>query len=285
MARSMNPTVIAAFAIGALLGGTSARAQNAVTGKLLFEDTPNVSGINTLTGSCTSCHGSVENRRIKIAGDRYAEISLATATERFRLAIASVGAMAQFDALSVEQVQNIAAYLADTPRRSVDRLDLTALAINTPGVSQSVDLRHAVATTESLHVMSVAVSGTGATRFTRSADSCDQQTLAPGASCRVTVAYAAPDTAGAAASLTITLRQGTSTTDFTRVVALSGAVATTTPPPPPTSSSSGSGGGAFGFAWLASLAAASAALMRPRRHQPPSSTRKPLELPCDSPSL
>lgn len=284
MTRHKNLAVVAALTIAALVGVTPAQAQNAVTGKLLFEDTPNVSGINTLTGSCTSCHGGVENRRIKIAGDRYVEISVATATERFRLAIASVGPMAQFDALSVEQVQNIAAYLADTPRRSVDRLDLTAAAINTPGVAQSVDLRHAAATAETLHVMSVAVSGTGAARFTRSADSCDQQTLAPGASCRVTVTYAAPDTAGAAASLTITLRQGTSTTDFTRAVALSGAVATTTTPPPPAASGTDSGGGALGFGWLFGLATATAALMRTRRHQPHSSTRKPLELPCDSPS-
>ena len=284
MTRRLNLVGTAALAIAALVGVTPARAQSAVTGKLLFEDTPNVTGINTLTGPCTSCHGSVENRRIKIAGDRYADISLATATERLRLAIASVGPMAQFDALSVEQVQDIAAYLADTPRRSVDRLDLTATAINTPGVSQSVDLRHAVATTESLHVMSVAVSGAGAARFTRNADSCDQQTLAPGASCRVTVAYAAPDTTGAAAALTVTLRQGTSTTDFTRVVALSGAVATTTPPPP-VAPGTDSGGGALGFGWLVGLAAACAALMcTGRRHQPKSSTRQPLELPCDSPS-
>jgi mono/diheme cytochrome c family protein len=284
MVCRLNLVGAAALAFAALIGVPPAHAQNAVTGKLLFEDTPNVSGINNLTGPCTSCHGSVENRRTKIAGDRYAEISLATASERFRLAIASVDPMAQFDALSVEQVQNIAAYLADTPRRSVDRLDLTAAAINTPGVSQSIDLRHAVATTESLHVMSVAISGAGAARFTRSADSCDQQTLAPGASCRVTVAYAAPETAGAAAALTITLRQGTSMTDFTRVVALSGTVATTTPPPP-VASSTDSGGGALGFGWLAALAAACAALTRIRRHHPHSSTRKPLELPCDSPSL
>jgi cytochrome c553 len=274
---------VATVAFAALVGVTPAHAQNAVNGKLLFEDTPNVSGINTLTGACTSCHGSVENRRTKIAGDRYAEISLATASERFRLAIASVGVMAQFDALSVEQVQKIAAYLADTPRRSVERLDLSAAAINTPGVSQSVDLRHAVATAESLHVLSVAVSGTGAARFTRSADSCDQQTLVPGASCRVTVAYAAPDTAGASTALTITLRQGTSTTDFTRVVALSGAVVTTTPPPP-AASGTDSGGGALGIGWLLGLAASCAALMRTRRHQTHSSTRKPLEFPCDSPS-
>lgn len=283
MTMRMNLATVAGIALTALVCVSSAHAQNAVTGKLLFEDTPNASGINTLTGPCTSCHGNVENRRTKIAGDRYAEISLAAASDRFRLAIASVGPMAQFDALSVEQVQNIAAYLADTPRRSVDRLDLMATALNTPSVSQSVDLRHAVATTESLHVMSVAVSGQGAARFTRSADSCDQQTLAPGASCRVTVAYAAPDTAGAAASLNFTLRQGSSTTDFTRVVALSGAVATTTPPPP-VASGTDSGGGALGLGWLAGLAMASAALWRTRRPQPNSSTRKPLELPCDSPS-
>ena len=249
----------------ALGAATGAQAQDATMGKLLFEDTPNVSGINSLTGACTSCHGTVENRRIKIGGSRYAEISVATATERFRLAMASIGAMNQFDALSVTQVNDIAAYLADTPTRSVSQLDFTVAAINTPSASQFIDLRHAVATSESLHVMSVAVSGANATRFTRVADNCDQQTLAPAASCRVTMAYAAPDTAGATATLTFTLRQGTSTTDFTRSVALSGVVATVPPPTTPPADNGSSGGGALGAGWLAALAAANALLWRGRR--------------------
>jgi cytochrome c553 len=255
---SLATLMVMAFGVVA-----NAQAQDATVGKRLFEDTPNVSGINGLTGACTSCHGTVENRRMKIGGSPYAEISLATATERFRLAMASISAMNQFDALSVEQVNDIAAYLADTPTRSTSELDFTVATVNTASASQFIDLRHAVATTEALHVMSVAVSGANATRFTRTADSCDQQTLAPGASCRVTMAYSAPDTAGVTATLTLTLRQGASTTDFTRSVALSGVVASATPPV----GSSSSGGGALGAVWLVALATANALLWRSRRQR------------------
>jgi cytochrome c553 len=251
--------------IMALGAAASAQAQDAAMGKLLFEDTPNISGITNLTGACTSCHGTVENRRTKIGGSRYAEISPALAKERFRLAVASIGAMNQFDALSLSQVDDIAAYLADTPTRSASQLDFTVSAVNTASASQFVDLRHAVATAESLHVMSVAVSGANAARFTRTADTCDQQTLAPAASCRVTMAYSAPDTAGATATLTLTLRQGTSTTDFTRSVALSGVVASTPPPTAPPAGNGSSGGGALGAGWLAALAVANALLWRRRR--------------------
>jgi mono/diheme cytochrome c family protein len=253
---------VALVALGAV---ASAQAQDAAMGKRLFEDTPNVSGINNLTGACTSCHGTVENRRSRIGGSPYAEISVATATERFRLAMASVGAMNQFDALSVAQVNDIAAYLADTPTRSATQLDFTVAAVNTASPSQFVDLRHALATTESLHVMSVGVSGAGVARFTRTADSCDQQTLAPAGSCRVTLAYSAPDTAGATATLTFTLRQGASATVFTRSVALTGAVATAPPPSPPPADDGSSGGGALGIGWLAALAVATALLWRGRR--------------------
>ncbi len=113
---------LSAAAAGVIAAAAPAWSQDARQGQRLFEDTPNVSGVSTLTGACTSCHGSVENRRIKIAGDRYAEIAVQTASDRLRMAIASVGAMQQFDALSVEQVQDLAAYIADTPRRSVEML-------------------------------------------------------------------------------------------------------------------------------------------------------------------
>jgi mono/diheme cytochrome c family protein len=256
--------LIRRLALAALGAAAGAQAQDAAMGKRLFEDTPNVSGINTLTGACTSCHGTVENRRTRIGGGPYAEISVATATERLRLAIASVGAMNQFDALSVAQVNDIAAYLADTPSRSATQLDFTAVAVNSASPSQFIDLRHAVATSESLRVLSVDVSGAAAARFTRNADTCDQQTLAPAASCRVTMSYAAPDTAGMAAMLTFTLRQGSSTTDFTRVVALSGAVAST-PPPTTTPPASDTGGGALGVGWLTALVLANVLLWRARR--------------------
>ena len=247
----------------------AAHAQDAVRGKRLFEDTPNASGLPALTGACTSCHGTVENRRARIAGDPYAEINPAFALERFRVAIASVGAMAQFDALQPQQQEDIAAYLADTPRRSAQRLDLTATAVRLPAPVQSVDLHHALATTEALHVVGVGIGGPDAARFSRSADTCDQQTLAPAASCRVTVGYSAPDTAGAAATLTLTLRQGSSVAEFTRTVALSGVVSTAPLPPPPAASQpatgSDTGGGAVQGGWLSGLVAACLLLARIRR--------------------
>ena len=248
------------------LGAAPALAQNAVTGKALFEDTINTTGINTLTGDCTSCHQSVQNRRTKIGGNPYAEISLTTASNRLGTAIGSVSAMKQFQALSAAQIQDLAAYIADTPETSTDQLNFTASAVNTATASQFVDLKHALATTETLRVISVAITGATASRFTRTSDTCDQQTLPAGGSCRVTVTYSAPDTAGSMVPLTFTLRQGTSTTDFTRTMFLNGSVAVTTPPPPGgTASGSDSGGGALGWPWLAALAFGTAALLRSRR--------------------
>ena len=259
-ARRWVPASAAALCLAAL--AAAAQAQNALNGRLLFEDTPNASGISGLTGACTSCHGSVENRRTKIAGDAHAEISVTFASDRFRLAIASVGAMAQFDALSPLQVQDIAAYIADTPRRSTDRLDFTTSAVNTPSPPLSVDLRHALATTRNLQVMAVAIAGADAARFSRIADACDQQSLAAGQACRVTVGYSAPDTALASAALIFTLREAGSTGDFTRGVGLNGAVAGAPAPPP---AAGDSGGGALGGVWLAALGLGVALLRRQRR--------------------
>jgi cytochrome c553 len=255
--------VLLALVSCALLVWLPAQAQDAVQGQRLFEDTPNVSGISGLTGSCTSCHGTVANRRTKIAGDPLAEISQATASDRFRLAIATVAPMNQFDALNPQQVQDIAAYLADTPQRSVDRLDFDATAVNVASPAQFVDLGNSVATTQALHVVSVRVEGAQASRFTRSADTCDLQSVAPAGSCRVTLSYAGLDTALASASLVFTLRQGTAATEFTRVVALSGVVSAT-PPAPPGAAPADSGGGALGMSWLVGLAIAVALLTAPR---------------------
>ena len=263
--RSRQRLLPAAAVLCLTLGATPAFAQSAVTGKALFEDTINTTGINTFTGNCTSCHGSVQNRRTKIGGNPYAEISLTTASNRLGTAIGSVSAMQQFQALSAAQIQDLAAYIADTPETSTDQLNFTASAVNTATAAQFVELKHALATTETLRVMSVAITGATASRFTRSSDTCDQQTLPAGGSCRVTVTYSAPDTAGSMVPLIFTLRQGTSTTNFTRTMFLNGSVAVTTPPPGGTASSSDSGGGALGWPWLAALAIATAALLRSRR--------------------
>lgn len=243
----------------ALASAAPTWAQNAVAGRALFEDTINTTGINTLTGNCTSCHASVQDRRTQIGGSPFAEISLTLATNRLGTAIASQSSMRQFQALSPEQIQDIAAYIADSPETSTDQLNFSASAINTATAAQFVDLRHAVATSETLTVLGVAITGTNGSRFTRTSDTCDQQTLPAGGTCRVTVTYSAPDTAGTMVPLTFTLRQGTSPTTFTRTMFLNGAVDVAMPPAG--ASDSESGGGALGWPWLLALVLATGSLL------------------------
>lgn len=250
----------------ALAAAAPAWAQNAVTGRALFEDTINATGINTLTGNCTSCHASVQNRRAQIGGSPFAEISLTLATNRLGTAIASQSAMRQFQALSPEQIQDIAAYIADTPEISTDQLDFTAPAINTFTSAQIVDLRNSKAApaTETLRVVKVEITGAAAARFRRTTDTCDQATVAVGGSCRVTVDFSAPDITPTIVPLVFTLRQGTSTSTFSRTVLLNGAVAVTAPPGGAASSGDsggGGGGGAFGWQWLLALGLATGALL------------------------
>ncbi|KNZ30967.1 MAG: hypothetical protein AD742_19440 [Methylibium sp. NZG] len=243
----------------ALASAAPAWAQNAIAGRALFETTAAATG-NSALANCTNCHASVQERRTQIGGGPFAEISLTLATNRLGSAIATQPSMRPFQALSPAQIQDLAAYIADTPETSTDQLNFTATAINTAAAAQFVDLRHAVATSETLNVVSVAITGTNASRFTRTSDTCDQQTLPAGGSCRVTVTYSAPDTVGTMVPLTFTLRQGASATTFTRTMFLNGAVAVAAPAPG-AGSTSESGGGAMGWPWLVALALATAALL------------------------
>jgi cytochrome c553 len=256
---------MAAAALCLTLGAAPAWAQNAVAGRALFEDTINAAGIGTITGTCTSCHGSVQNRRTQIGGSPFAEISLTLATNRLGTAIATQPAMQQFQALSAAQIQDIAAYIADTPEISTDQLDFTASAVNIMTAAQFVELRNSKAApaTETLKVVKVEITGTAASRYRRASDTCDQATLAIAATCRVTVDFSAPDTTPTIVPLVFTLRQGTSTTTFSRTVLLNGAVAVTAPPGG-TASAGDSGGGALGWPWLMALALATVALLAAR---------------------
>jgi hypothetical protein len=195
----------------------------------------------------------VQNRRTKIGGSAFADIAFDTALARFTQAIGAQPDMRQFNALDDQQVRDLAAYLADTPKTSAAQLDFIASAVNVAATAQFIDLRSATATSETLHVDSVTISGAGASKFTRSSDTCDQATLAPGLSCRVTVSFKSADLVAASAPLTLTMRQGTSATSFTRTVTLNGSV---TPPV------AESGGGALGAPWLLGLALAAAWLWR-----------------------
>lgn len=255
----MNPTPIAALAL-VLIALPARAADDPVNGRALFEDTPGTSGLNTLTASCINCHGSVENRRASIGGSPFADISFDTAMGRFVAAANGQPEMRQFLALSQQQARDIGAYIADTPKTSATTLDFLTGPTVPPAAAQPIDLTSAVATTESLKVEAVAITGSGAARFTRSADACNLQTLAPGASCRVSVGLAATGSVSADATLVFTLRQGTSPTTFTRSVALRSSIFDDMPVV--VDDSAKPGGGAFGFGWLVALGLAVLGLRR-----------------------
>jgi cytochrome c553 len=243
----------AAFACLLLWAGPG-WAQDATIGKRLFEDTPNESGVATL-GTCTNCH-TLANRRDTISqgGGAFADISFDRAMTRFGTAIGGNfgGAMGQFNQLGSDNIQHIAAYLADTPKlASTDLVDngsskVLPFVASASGVSvtKNITISHSVAPSNNanLTINSVTISA-GSTGFTRSS-ACNGAVRAPGGTCTFSVTF---------------LPTGTTAT-------LNGSVQGATPPPPaqPPAADDG-GGGALGLAWLAGLAAAVVALAWRRR--------------------
>ncbi|MBX3605487.1 MAG: hypothetical protein KF788_09450 [Piscinibacter sp.] len=265
----MPPAVRAALAGLALAcSGTLTFAQAAddpLAGRTLFNNTPSSGGAG-ITMSCPQCHGSVEDRRARISGsnDPYADISFDTAMTRFAGAVQNQSAMAQFRTLTQQQARNIAAYLADTPETLPEhesQLTFSATAANTSSAPQTVTIRHAVATNESLTIVGVQAFGAEAGNFSVQ-PACNGLVLAPAGSCQFTVTYTPRNTNLSAPDLVITLRQGTSTTQFERVLFLSASIAGT---PPPANAGDDSGGGALDARGLAALALAVALLARRRR--------------------
>jgi mono/diheme cytochrome c family protein len=260
MPHCLRPAALAALLT---LPSAAQAADDPLAGRSLFDDTMAATG-RSFSANCSGCH-SVQSRRAMLSGsnDPFAVIAFDDALGALVVAITGgVDAMAQFNnVLTLQQVRDLCAYIVDTPRTSVTALDFSADAVDSPSAAQDVDLRHAVATDETLTVVSVAISGSDAARFTRTADACSAQTLIPGASCRVTLSFSSPDTQGRTASLDFTLRQGGSTTTFTRSVALSGVASGAQPP----STAVNEGGGALGMGWLEALGAGVAGLSGRRR--------------------
>ncbi len=267
MRRHLLP---AAFALTTLAQAAVAQTPSgdAVRGKPLFENTPTASGKAGITANCISCHLSVENRRSTIsansggAADPYADISFDMAMTRFSMALQNQTAMRMFQALEAQQVWDIAAYLADTPKTnppSETQINLTT-AINTSTPARTVSLTHARATTENLFVSNVALVGAGAGSFVLgNRQGCEGVTLNPGQSCSVNVTYA-PTTNGISdVELVLTMKQGGGTNpNFERVLPFRGTVTGGGSP-------ADDGGGALGLGWLAALGVAVAALSRRRR--------------------
>jgi len=265
----MRPT-LAPLALALSVLALSAQAQtsdNPVTGKALFENTPGASGKAGITMSCPACHGSVQDRRSAIssatggAADINADISFDAAMTRFTQALTNQPDMRPFQALDLQQVRHIAAYMADTPKTtptSETQLNFSA-ALNGNSAAQTVTLRHSTAVNENLQVTSVAAVGIGAANFVLGKSGCEGVTLTPANSCSITVTYAPSTSAVSTPDLVFTMKQGASTTTFERVLFLNGSIASTTPP------ADDSGGGALGLGWLAALGGAVAALAWRRR--------------------
>lgn len=268
----MIATRAALFALGLLCaGGVAAQSSgNPATGKLLFDNTPANSGIGTITTSCPACHGTVEDRRQRIAatstldGGAYADIDFDTAYTRFTNALNNVGAMAQFRALSTQQRSDIAAYLGDTPKLTPENdtvASFTVSAVNDSSTPLSVSVKHATATTTNLQIVGVQVTGNEAGNFSVTTQ-CNGAVLAPGATCGVSLTYTPRNANNSTPDLVFTLRQGGSG-DFERVLHLDGRLAVAQPPG--NGNEDDEGGGALGGLWLVALAAALAGLAHRRR--------------------
>jgi hypothetical protein len=174
--------------------------------------------------------------------------------------------MSQFQVLNLEQVEHIAAYIADTPKvtaadlNALNTLPFVASAVGA-AVTRNITINHSFATTDNLQITSVSL-GAGTTAFTRTG-ACNGVTRAPAGTCTFSVTYTPTSTTAESKTLTITLQQGT--VSFNRVLTLNGSVAGSTTPPPATGGGDDDGGGALGLAWLSGLALATAVLARRRR--------------------
>jgi len=237
-----------------------------VRGKLLFEDTPGTSGINTL-GTCTNCHASIQDRRAAVA-DSTAQspvISFETAMNKFGVALGRQQ-MQQFTALSADDRNAIAAYIADTPKVDVTALTFTAAATNTTSASQTITITSPMAPLGTLAVTKIEIAGTGFANFGRTFECDGKAFTTPGSSCTFSVYYSPKTSAASNPVVTITMKEGSSP-DILRRVALNGSITTASATPSATANAGpadSGGGGAIGWAWLAGLAAGTVALARRR---------------------
>jgi cytochrome c553 len=275
--RFANAAVVAA----ALTAAAAASAQTAgdpARGKALYNDTPGESGIANLTASCANCHTAVEERRARISlqltgatQDFFADITPAQAAGRLSFGMNNVPDMRQFLALSGQQLDDIAAYLADTPKTSTKKLDFNVANAGSVSAQQNVDLAAAkvqtnVPAAEQLTVTAVSLQGANAADFRINADGCNLQTLPLAATCRVTLSFQPAATGTKTAQLKFDLRSSSSTSRmFMRLVDLNGTVGSSVNPNPPPSDDGG--GGALGVPWLLALLAAIVAAARLTRRR------------------
>jgi len=262
-------TLVAATTAGGL---AQAQSADVARGRLLYELTPEETG-NAGLQRCRDCHNNaainaaldpVVERRRTIAGSEFAPITPAVARTHLSTVGLNQPEMAQFKTtLSAQDLDDLAAYIADTPKTSVASLELSAPAV---GGSDAAffTLTHSTATTFPLLVNGVTVTGSNAGAFV--ASGCQGQTLSAGNQCTVQVQFTAADTARKNGQVVISLTQ--QGVNFNRTVAVTGGVTGVTSPPGsggglnPGGTGGSGGGGALGGAWLLALAAATVAARR-----------------------
>jgi cytochrome c553 len=232
----------AAVALLFILTSPAAFAQDSPTaGKTLFE--------NNSVQACTACHVNVENRRAAIDPGGDLDFDLVYAT--FLNAIATQTAMSQFNSgLTTQQKRNIAAYIADVPKARPNLVDFTASATNAETAATTITFSNAVTATAMLTLGSVGLTGSSVDFLIKTAGTTcsNNQTLAAGASCNVSVSFRTATGSTKTALLNFPYMQGGAMTN--RTAQLTGTVANQ---PPPSSASPGGGGGALAAAWAGLL--------------------------------
>jgi cytochrome c553 len=271
--RTLHFHLLPALLLAAAASGAAvAQTADVARGRRLFEQTPAETGIQSLQ-NCRDCHNAafinpnldpVAERRRAIGGELFPNITPALARTRIGVGL-NQSDMAQFrTTLDSQDLDDLAAYIADTPKTSASSLELSAPAVQ--GTDNAVfTLSHSAATTFPLVVNTVTVSGAGAASYV--ASGCAGQTLNAGNQCTVLVQFTASDTARKNAQVLVSLTQ--QNVNFTRAVSVTGGVTGVTPPPDGggggglnPGGGGGEGGGALAWGWLAALLAAAAAARR-----------------------
>jgi len=219
-----------------------AQAPSPTAGRTLFS--------SNSVQACTACHFNVENRRAAIdpGGDLDFEFVLAT----FLDAISTFTAMRQFDTLTDQQKRDIAAYIADVPKARPNLVNYNATNTGTETAAQTITFTNAV-TGSALTLGSIGLTG-NSTDFvikTTGTTCSNNQMLAAGASCNVSVSFLTPTGSTKTALLNFPYTQAGSA-NTTRTAQLMGTVATQPPPSSATPPDDG-GGGSFGVGWAGLL--------------------------------
>lgn len=210
-------------------------------GKALFE--------GNSVQPCTACHGNVESRRAAI--DPGGDLDFDLVLGAFLNAIAMQAAMSQFaNGLTQQQKRDIAAYIADVPKARPNMVDFSATNTGNETAAQTITFSNAVTASGPLTLASVGLTGANADFIIKTAGTTcsNNQVLAAGAACNVSVSFLTATGTTKVALLNFPYAQGGAMT--TRTAQLTGTVANQ---PPPSSATTGGGGGVFEAGWAALL--------------------------------